>query len=92
MSSIDVHTHKLFLYVTLWANLYEAIAKRNVALNTFPNKPWFLHVCSRSLLKTLWEKEKLLVTSNLSFSYSVFYLFGEFSAVFIKLKIVVCKL
>ena len=27
----------------------------------FPNKPWFLHVCSTSLLKTLWEKEKLLV-------------------------------
>ena len=29
-----------------------------------------------SLLKTLWEKEKLPVTSNFSFSYSVFYLFG----------------
>ena len=29
--------------------------------NTFPNKPWFLGVCSTSLLKTLWEKEKLLV-------------------------------
>ena len=27
-------------------------------------------------LKTLWEKEKLLVTSNFSFSHSVFYLFG----------------
>ena len=24
----------------------------------FPNKPWFLRVCSTSLLKTLWEKEK----------------------------------
>ena len=31
--------------------------------NPFPNKPWFLRVCSKSLLKTLWEKEKLLVTS-----------------------------
>ena len=28
------------------------------------------------LLKTLWEKEKLLVTSNFSFSHSVFSLFG----------------
>ena len=27
--------------------------------NPFPNKPWFLHVCSKSLLKTLWEKENL---------------------------------
>ena len=30
--------------------------------NPFPNKPRFLHVCSTKLLKTLWEKEKLLVT------------------------------
>ena len=32
---------------------------------------WFLRVCS-----TLWEKEKLLVTSNFYFSHSVFYPFG----------------
>ena len=36
-------------------------------LNPFPNKSWFLRVCSTSLLKALWEKEKLLVTSNFSF-------------------------
>ena len=59
--------------------------------NPFPNKPWFLYVCSRSLLKTLWEKEKLLVTSNFSSSHSVFYLFGVLSAIFIKFEIVVCK-
>ena len=35
-----------------------------------------------------WEKEKLLVTSNFSFSDSVFYLFGELSAFFIKFEIV----
>ena len=29
-------------------------------LNPFPNKPWFLRVRRTSLLKTLWEKEKLL--------------------------------
>ena len=40
--------------------------------NPFPNKPWFLRVCKANLLKTLWEKEKLLVTSNFSFSHSVF--------------------
>ena len=60
--------------------------------NPFPNKPWFLRVCSRSLLKTLWDKEKLLVTSNFSFSHSVFYLFGELSAIFMKFEIVVCPL
>ena len=36
-------------------------------LNPFSNKPWFLRVCSTSLLKTLWEKEKLLATSNFPF-------------------------
>ena len=61
-------------------------------INPFPNKPWFLRVCSTSLLKTLQEKEKLLVTSNFSFSHSVFYLFGELSAIFNELEIVVCKL
>ena len=57
----------------------------------FPNKPWFLRVCSKGLFKTLWEKEKLLVTSNFSFSHSVFNPFGELPAIFIKFKIVVCK-
>ena len=44
----------------------------NDCFNPFPNKPWFLHVYSKSLFKKLWEKEKLLVTSNFSFSHSVF--------------------
>ena len=60
--------------------------------NPFPYKPLFSRVCSASLLKTLWEKEKLLVTSNFSFSHSVFYCFGELSAIFIKFEIVFCKL
>ena len=30
----------------------------------------------QAFLKTLWEKEKLLVMSNFSFSHSVFYPFG----------------
>ena len=42
-------------------------------VNPFPNKPLFLHVCCASLLKTLWEKEKLLVKSNFFFSHSVFH-------------------
>ena len=60
--------------------------------NPFPNKPWFLLFFSTSLLKTLWEKEKLLVTSNFSFSHSVFYPFEELSAIFMKFEFVVCKL
>ena len=44
------------------------VAGKWMSCNPFQNKPWFLHVCnSTSLLKTLWEKDKLLVTSNSSF-------------------------
>ena len=45
------------------------------SINSFPNKPWFLRVCSTSVLKTLREKEKLLV----SFSHSVSYMFEGLS-------------
>ena len=44
-------------------------------INPFPNKPWFLRLCSTGLLKTLQERKKLLVTSNFFFSHSVFYPF-----------------
>ena len=45
------------------------------SINPYPNKPLFLRVCSTSTLKTQWEKQELLETSNFSFSYSVFYPF-----------------
>ena len=45
-----------------------------------------------SLLKTVWEKEKLLVMSNFSFSHSVFYPPGELSAIFVKFETVICRL
>ena len=45
-------------------------------VNPFPHNDTFWRRWETSLLKTLWEKEKLLVTSNFSFSHSVFYLFG----------------
>ena len=54
------------------------------SINPFPNKPWFLCVCSISLLKTL-------IWSNFSFIHSVFYPFSELSAIFVKFKTVVCK-
>ena len=63
-----------------------------LCFNPFPKKPWFLRVCSTSLLKTLWDKEKLLITSNFSFSHRVFYPSEEVSLIFIKLLIFVCKL
>ena len=57
-------------------------------INPFPNKPLLLFFCSTTVLKTLREKEKLLITSNFSFPHSAFFSFGELCANFIKLKIV----
>ena len=73
--------------ITIFQYLYKSIF-----FNSFPNKPWFLRVYRTSLLKTLLEKEKLVVKSNFSFSRFVFYPFGEVYAVFVKFEIVVCKL
>ena len=64
---------------------------RPAQFDPFPNKPWFLRVCSKSLLKGLWEKEKLLVMSNFSFSHSVFYIFRELFAIVIEFQIVVIE-
>ena len=62
-------------------------------LNPFPNKPWFLHVFSTNLLKTQCEKEKLLVTSNFSFSHSVFHPFWQnFIHFHLNFKIGICEL
>ena len=52
--------------------------------NPLPNKPWFLRIWSISLLKTQM--------SIFSFSHSVFYPFGELSAIFIKFENILCQL
>ena len=94
---ISVLLGKKFLRLILVSLIYVSL-ERNQYLGRIcrpfypsPNKPWFLRVCSKGLLKTLWEKEKLLVTSNFSFSHSVFYPFGKLTAIFIKFEVVVCK-
>ena len=56
-------------------------------INTFPNKPLFLRVCRTNLLKTLWEKEKLLIKSNFSISHSVFTLLENFPSFSSNLKL-----
>ena len=60
--------------------------------NPFPYNDTFWRPWETSLLKTLLEEEKLLVTSNFSFTHSVFYPFRELLAIFIKFKIIVCRL
>ena len=44
-----------------------------IDLSISKTSPWVLRVYCISLFKTLWEKEKLLVTSNFSFSHRGFY-------------------
>ena len=41
--------------------------------NSLTHSPDLKRPCINSLLKTSWEKEKLLVTSIFSFSHNVFY-------------------
>ena len=53
--------------------------------------PGFYVSAVQVFLGTLWEKGKLLIMSNFSFSHSGPYPFGEFSAIFITFEIVVCK-
>ena len=55
------------------------------SFNPFPHNDTFWRPWEKSLLKTLWEKEKLLVMSNFSFSHSVFYPFGWLSVIFVKI-------
>ena len=41
-------------------------------LNTFPHTDTFWRLCSRRPLKTLWQKEKLLILSNFSICHNAF--------------------
>ena len=86
---IVITCHHLTLYHTI-PRLNEARPNKDM-FNPFPDKSWFLRVCSTSLLKTPRGKEKLLVTSNFSVFHGVFYPYRELSAIFIKFEIVVCK-
>ena len=58
-----IHQSLKLTLTTSWSNKF----------NPSPNKPFFLCICSTSLLKKLWEEEKLLITSNFSFPTSVFH-------------------
>ena len=82
-------------FILSFANSFNLDQSKNLfgiyRIISFPKKPWFSCVCCTSFLKTLQEKEKLLVKSNFSFSHSVFYPHEELSSIFIKFEIVVCK-
>ena len=62
------------------------------SINPFPNKPWFLRVCSKYLLKTLWEKEKLLYLAISHFPSVFSTHLDNFLQLSMQFTIVVCKL
>ena len=82
-STLFEDASKCLINIVIWD--FTRISRSQIqSVNPFPYKPWFIRVCSTSLLKTQWEKEKLLIMSNFYFSDSVLYLFGEYSAIFTK--------
>ena len=64
------------LRITLYQQQMIGLVQTQGIFNPFLHNDTFWRTWETSLLKTLWEKEKLLVTSNFSFSHNVFYLFG----------------
>ena len=66
----------------LWFQIFFCL--KNLTVNPSPHSNTFWRPWETSLLKTLRQKEKLLVTSNFSFIHSVFYPFRELSEIFIK--------
>ena len=62
--------NKHFLVCRYWDfNSHTKCKQKTESLTFSQTKPWFSCVCRTGLLKTLWEMEKLFVTSNFSFSY-----------------------
>ena len=57
----------------------------------FPSKSLNFTCLKYKSFENNW-RENLLITSNFSFYHSVLYPFGELSTIFIKFKIVFCKL
>ena len=77
----------------LWDVLWLARqCQDNWSVKPFPHDDAYWRPWETSFLKTLWEKEKLLVTSDFSFFHNVFYQTGKLGAIFVKFEIVVCKL
>ena len=80
-SKIVSSGNELMLYNMIWIK-YQPILACTICFYV----SCFYVSAEKNLMKTLWEKEKLLVTSNFSFSLSVVYYIGELPAILIKFK------
>ena len=52
---------------------------KSISINPFPNKPWFLHVCSTSLLKTVGKGDIARNKQFLLFPHCFLPFLGNFS-------------
>ena len=94
LSKCDCFAKNILISTIFSARVHQSTIAQNLEtdmLTLFQTSPCF-NVCSVCLTKALWEEEKLLVPNNFSFSYSVFYPFGELPAIFMKSKTVICRL
>ena len=71
--------------------MYGTFTRTNDIIFLYHTIPTFNDLEKQNLLKTLWEKEKMLVTSFFSFSHNVFYPFQNKFHFFGHTYFVVCK-
>ena len=70
-SSFSTMFSKIFFMGTVKTR--ECLMQDKCVLTFYPTIPTFIDSGKKSLFKTLWEKEKMLVISIFSFSHNVFY-------------------
>ena len=77
--------------ITVLVTLFISVQRQD-NLTLSQTSPGFYVSAVRVFRKHCGKRRNCSLTSNFSFSHSVFYLFGELSTIFIELKIVVFKL
>ena len=88
-----MHKCSLILFYTFRSSIRSSVCQQNLNLwhlslyQTIPT----LSTLERGLLETLWEKEKMLVSSIFSFSHNVFYPSQNIFQNFNHISIFVCK-
>ena len=79
------------VFVTYYLLVHLVCLYHTILIITLTKTSTRFHVSTVQVCRKHWKKEKLLVTSNFSFSHSVFYPLEESSTIFIQFQIVVCK-
>ena len=87
--------HQVFLFLQCFSkNVFYKVVKScdcEVRLTHYHTIPTLKHLWKRRILKTLWETEKMLVTSIFSFSRNFFYSSQHKSQFLSRHYFVVCK-